>query len=188
MRVLNIAVAAALIGGASYAYAQQMSSEEFVTMAASSDLFEVQSGQLAAKNSKEASVQQFAEMMVAGHKKASQELKVAAGEAKVTVPVASSLRNLRVMSTTAGSSLTVASREPDGIVRNTRQPSPTLASRRSSSSMSTSASRLSTPKRSNCSMASTQSSFPAATSCASPARSPKNRSRNVCTRFSPAAA
>ncbi|WP_274857925.1 DUF4142 domain-containing protein [Sinorhizobium meliloti] len=105
MRVLNIAVAAALIGGASYAYAQQMSSEEFVTMAASSDLFEVQSGQLAAKNSKEASVQQFAELMVADHKKASQELKVAAGEAKVTVPVASSLRNLRVMSTTAGSSL-----------------------------------------------------------------------------------
>ncbi|MQX97108.1 DUF4142 domain-containing protein [Sinorhizobium medicae] len=86
MRVLNIAIAAALIAGASYAYAQQMSSEEFVAMAASSDLFEVQSGQLAAKNSREASVQQFAEMMVADHTKASQELKVAAGEAKVTVP------------------------------------------------------------------------------------------------------
>ncbi|WP_437412470.1 DUF4142 domain-containing protein [Sinorhizobium meliloti] len=86
MRVLNIAIAAALIGGASYAYAQQMSSEEFVTMAASSDMFEVQSGQLAAKNSKQPSVQQFAEMMVADHTKASQELKVAAGEAKVTVP------------------------------------------------------------------------------------------------------
>ncbi len=86
MRVTNIAIAAALIAGASYAYAQQLSSEEFVTMAASSDMFEVQSGQLAAKNSKEASVQQFAEMMVADHTKASQELKVAAADAKITVP------------------------------------------------------------------------------------------------------
>ncbi|WP_085035478.1 DUF4142 domain-containing protein [Ensifer aridi] len=86
MRVINIAIAAALIAGASHVYAQQMSSEEFVTMAASSDMFEVQSGQLAAKNSKAASIQQFAEMMVADHTKASQELKAAAGEAKVTVP------------------------------------------------------------------------------------------------------
>lgn len=55
-------------------------------MAASSDLFEVQSGQLAATNSKEASIQQFAQMMVADHTQASQELKIAAGEAKITVP------------------------------------------------------------------------------------------------------
>ncbi|AUX78599.1 DUF4142 domain-containing protein [Sinorhizobium fredii] len=86
MRVINIAIAAALIAGASHVNAQQMSSEGFVTMAASSDMFEVQSGQLAAKNSKEASVQQFAEMMVADHTKASQELKVAAADAKITVP------------------------------------------------------------------------------------------------------
>ncbi|WP_275532008.1 DUF4142 domain-containing protein [Ensifer aridi] len=71
MRLINIAIAAALIAGASHVYAQQMSSEEFVTMAASSDMFEVQSGQLAAKNSKAASIQQFAEMMVADHIKAS---------------------------------------------------------------------------------------------------------------------
>lgn len=86
MRVIKIAIAVALIGGASQVVAQQMSSEEFVTMAASSDLFEVQSGQLAATNSKEASIQQFAQMMVADHTKASQELKIAAGDAKITVP------------------------------------------------------------------------------------------------------
>ncbi|MGK9204254.1 DUF4142 domain-containing protein [Sinorhizobium meliloti] len=86
MRMIKIAVAAAFLAGAPYVYAQQMSSEEFVTMAASSDMFEIQSSQLAMQNSKQDGVRQFAEMMVADHTKAGQELKAAAGEAKVTVP------------------------------------------------------------------------------------------------------
>lgn len=69
MRMFKIAVAAALLTGAPYVYAQQISSEEFVTMAASSDMFEIQSSQLAMQNSKQDSVRQFAEMMVADHTK-----------------------------------------------------------------------------------------------------------------------
>jgi putative membrane protein len=86
MRMIKTAVAAAFLVGAPYVYAQQISSEEFVTMAASSDMFEIQSSQLAMQNSKQDSVRQFAERMVADHTKASQELKAAAAEAKITVP------------------------------------------------------------------------------------------------------
>ncbi|PLU74096.1 hypothetical protein BMJ21_04210, partial [Sinorhizobium medicae] len=86
MRMLKIAAAVAFLASAPCVAAQQISSEEFVTMAASSDMFEIQSSQLAVANSKQDSVRQFAEMMIADHTKASQELKTAAGEASVTLP------------------------------------------------------------------------------------------------------
>lgn len=86
MRMLKIAAAVAFLASAPYVAAQQISSEEFVTMAASSDMFEIQSSQLAVANSKQDGVRQFAEMMIADHTKASQELKTAAGEASVTLP------------------------------------------------------------------------------------------------------
>lgn len=63
-----------------------LSAQEFVTMAASSDMFEIQSSQLAMKNAQDADVKEFAEQMVEDHTKASKQLaQIATGE-NLTVP------------------------------------------------------------------------------------------------------
>jgi putative membrane protein len=86
MRLIKSALAAALLVSASYGYAQQMSAEEFAVMAASSDLFEIQSSELALERTDKAAVREFAQMMVTDHTKASEELKAAAQKAQVSVP------------------------------------------------------------------------------------------------------
>ncbi len=63
-----------------------MSAQDFVTMAASSDMFEIQSSQLAMENGSSDSVKQFAEMMVSDHTNSTQKLATIASEQGLTVP------------------------------------------------------------------------------------------------------
>jgi putative membrane protein len=67
------------------------STQDFVTEAAQSDMFEIQSSE-AALNSNNASVKAFAQKMIADHNKTTAELKaaVAADSMKVTLPTAMS--------------------------------------------------------------------------------------------------
>jgi putative membrane protein len=59
---------------------------EFVKMAASGGMHEVELGKLASVQAKDADVKKFAEMMVTDHGKANEELKKAAKEAGLEVP------------------------------------------------------------------------------------------------------
>jgi len=59
---------------------------EFVKMAASGGMHEVELGKLASTQAKDAEVKKFAEMMVTDHGKANEELKKAAKEAGLEVP------------------------------------------------------------------------------------------------------
>jgi putative membrane protein len=58
----------------------------YVTMAASSDLYEIQSGQLAGQRSQRPAVRQFGQMLVAHHTQTTQQLTAAARAAGVPVP------------------------------------------------------------------------------------------------------
>jgi predicted outer membrane protein len=72
---------------ASSAAAQgQVNAEQFVREAAVSDMFEIQSSQLAEQKSQDQQIKQFAQRMIQDHTKAGNELKSAAQEAKVQVP------------------------------------------------------------------------------------------------------
>jgi len=59
---------------------------EFAKMAAVSNMFEVQSSELAVKQSDDAAVKKFAEHMITDHMKAGEEMKPAAAADKVEVP------------------------------------------------------------------------------------------------------
>jgi len=59
---------------------------EFATTAASSDMFEIQSSELAQQKAADAGVKSFAQQMIADHTKASNELKAAAAKAGVSPP------------------------------------------------------------------------------------------------------
>jgi putative membrane protein len=63
----------------------------FVQMAAMSDMFEIQSSQAALKNSKDADVQKFAQMMINDQTKMSTELKSLLQSANVSVQLPTSL-------------------------------------------------------------------------------------------------
>ena len=67
----------------------QMTAPMFVQMAAMSDMFEIQSSQAALKNSKDAEVRKFAQMMIDDHTKMSAELKAAvqAGNVNAQIPM-----------------------------------------------------------------------------------------------------
>jgi putative membrane protein len=69
---------------------QMMTAPMFVQMAAMSDMFEIQSSQAALKNSKDADLRKFAQMMIDDHTKMSAELKAAvqAGNVSVQFPTA----------------------------------------------------------------------------------------------------
>ena len=65
----------------------QVNAEQFVHEAAISDMFEIQSSQLAGQKSQDQQIKQFANDVIQDHTKASNELKSAAQEAKnVQVP------------------------------------------------------------------------------------------------------
>lgn len=85
--------AAAPVGGAATAPAttaavqmQPLPAQDFVLAAASGGLFEVESSKLALERSKSDAVKQFAQMMIADHSKANDELKAIATDAKLEVP------------------------------------------------------------------------------------------------------
>ena len=60
--------------------------QDFVSMAASGGMFEVMSSQLALERSASDEVKEFAQMMVADHTKANDELKIVAAANNLTVP------------------------------------------------------------------------------------------------------
>ena len=88
MNFLKTATAAALVlSMAPFAYAQSAKTpQEFATMAASSDMLELESSKLALEQAQNASVKEFAQMMIKDHTTASENLKAAASKDGVTVP------------------------------------------------------------------------------------------------------
>lgn len=89
MNFLRLAAAAATFGAlASIAWAQTktMTAQDFAAMAASSDMLEIQSSELALQKSQNAAVKEFAQMMIDDHTTASKNLKAAAQQDGVTVP------------------------------------------------------------------------------------------------------
>lgn len=64
-----------------------MAPQEFVTQAAASDMFEIESSRLAADKAQDAKVKQFAKMMVADHTKTTNELKTIAASLQPAVTV-----------------------------------------------------------------------------------------------------
>src|SRR5215213_4422114 len=76
-------IATALAGSA---FAQQMSAQDFVNMAAVGGMFEVQSSQVALEKGQEQAVKDFAQQMVTDHTAANERLKTLASEQQLTVP------------------------------------------------------------------------------------------------------
>jgi putative membrane protein len=64
-----------------------MAPQEFVTQAAASDMFEIETSRLAAEKAQDAKVKQFAQMMVADHTKTTNELKTIAASLQPAVTV-----------------------------------------------------------------------------------------------------
>jgi len=66
--------------------------EDFVTEAASSDMFEIESSKLAVERSQDAATKTFAQQMITDHTKTSDEMKalVSGGKVKATIPTAMS--------------------------------------------------------------------------------------------------
>jgi putative membrane protein len=94
MRMIATLAVAALIGFAAPAYSQQMSADQFVAMAASSDQFEIQSSEFVLEKGEAEDVKAFAEMMVADHSSASQQLLEAAQAAGVEAPAQMSEKHI----------------------------------------------------------------------------------------------
>jgi putative membrane protein len=70
---------------------QMMTAPMFVQMMAMGDMFEIQSSQAALKNSKDAEVRKFAQMMIDDHTKMSAELKAAVQAGNVSAQMPTSL-------------------------------------------------------------------------------------------------
>lgn len=66
--------------------------EDFVTEAASSDMFEIESSKLAVERSQDAATKTFAQQMITDHTKTSDEIKalVSGGKVRATIPTAMS--------------------------------------------------------------------------------------------------
>jgi putative membrane protein len=73
-QLLSAAAALAFLASAAVAQMGAPPADEFVTMASSSDMFEIQSSTAALEKTESAEVKGFAEMMVADHTKSSEEL------------------------------------------------------------------------------------------------------------------
>lgn len=89
MRLLPLIAATALLGSAStfaWAQSQPMSAQDFAATAASSDMFEIQSSELALEKAQSDQVKEFAQQMIDDHTAASEELKTAAEQDGATVP------------------------------------------------------------------------------------------------------
>ncbi len=88
MKTTWLLTAATAVGMAltTSAHSQQITAEEFVATAASSDMFEISSSELAKEKSDTAAVTEFADMMITDHTKSSTELKAAAESAGISVP------------------------------------------------------------------------------------------------------
>ena len=89
MKLLPLVAATALFGFmGTFAGAQSlpMTPQDFASTAASSDIFEIQSSEIALQKGQSDQVKEFAQMMIDDHTKASEELKAAAAKDGATVP------------------------------------------------------------------------------------------------------
>jgi putative membrane protein len=88
---------ASFVLGASAAQAQ--SAQDFVNKVALSDMFEIQSSQLALTKQPDADTKPFAEKMISDHQKTSSELKalVGGGKVKATLPTALDSEHQRML-------------------------------------------------------------------------------------------
>lgn len=89
MNILQFAAVIALNASASVALAQSAPAttpEAFAAEAAASNMFEIESSQLALERSQEEMVRDFAQQMVTDHTAAGEKMKAAAGQDGVTVP------------------------------------------------------------------------------------------------------
>ena len=84
-QLLSAAAALALLASAAVAQTAAPPAEEFVTMASSSDMFEIQSSTAALEKAESAEVKQFAQMMIADHGKSSEELLAAVQESGLDI-------------------------------------------------------------------------------------------------------
>lgn len=85
---------------------QAMTAPMFVQMAAMSDMFEVQSSQVALKNSKDGEVRKFAQMMIDDHTKMSSNLKsiVQSANVKAEIPMSLSGEKAKMLEQLSGMS------------------------------------------------------------------------------------
>jgi putative membrane protein len=84
--MFKMLTAATVISVAALGTAWAESAEQFVSKAANSGMFEVQSSQLALEHAKQESVRNFAQQMISDHSKANEELKKVAGQEGIQVP------------------------------------------------------------------------------------------------------
>jgi putative membrane protein len=92
-KAVMVAAASLLLGAAAFAQAPgtgSLKTQEFVTKVAISDMFEIQSSQLALEKKADADTQPFAQKMVTDHQKTSKELKalIDGGKVEATLPTA----------------------------------------------------------------------------------------------------
>lgn len=85
MTRILIAAAVSLMAAAP-AFAQGMTAQDFVTKAASANMFEIQSSQMALEQSQDAAIQTFAQQMIADHTPVGQKMTSLAENAGLTVP------------------------------------------------------------------------------------------------------
>lgn len=88
MKKVTSLVLAAVVLGSTSVYADEKEAQEFVKKAAVSNQFEIATSELAVERTDNAVVRDFAERMIADHKKAGKDLKAAVDEAgmQLTVP------------------------------------------------------------------------------------------------------
>lgn len=79
-------VAVSLMGSGAWAQSGKMSAKDFAANAASSDMAEIRSSQMALEKASMPQVKEFAQMMIRDHQEASAGLKTAAQQDNVTVP------------------------------------------------------------------------------------------------------
>jgi putative membrane protein len=87
---MSLAAACGLLATLAFAQSAPPPAQEFVNKVAISDMFEIQSSQLALSKQADVDTKPFAEKMVTDHQKTSSELKslVDSGKLKVTLPTA----------------------------------------------------------------------------------------------------
>ncbi len=85
MKRILMAAAVSMLATAP-AFAQMMTAQDFVTRAASSNMFEIQSSEMALDQSQNAAVQQFAQQMITDHTAVGQQMRSLAENAQLQLP------------------------------------------------------------------------------------------------------
>jgi putative membrane protein len=90
---MALAASMIVIAAGSFAWAQAKAAQEFAAMAASSDMFEIESSELALQKAVSPEVKEFAQMMINDHTTASKHLMAAAQQDGVSVPAEMATRH-----------------------------------------------------------------------------------------------